>query len=69
MSQNRHLQDQNNGTKNCRLNPEAAELCGVGKSTIYRLIDKGKIKRRKLGKRALILVSDIEAYMSSLEEG
>lgn len=49
--------------------PEAALLCGVGKSTIYRLIDSGKIKRRKLGKRALILVADIEAYMNSLEEG
>ena len=49
--------------------PEAAEICGVGKSTIYRLIDDGKIKRRKLGKRALILISDLTEYMSSLEEG
>ena len=48
--------------------PEAAEICGVGKSTIYRLIERGEIKRKKLGKRALILVCDLQEYMSNLAE-
>ena len=48
---------------------EAAEICGVGKSTIYRLIDRGEIKRRKLGNRALILLSDLNTYLNSLEDG
>ena len=49
--------------------PEAAEICGVGKSTIYRLIDRGEIKRKKLGKRALILVEDLKSYLHSLDDG
>jgi len=47
---------------------KAAEICSVGKSTIYRLIDRGELKRKKLGSRSLILVADLEEYISSLKE-
>ena len=48
--------------------PEAAAMCGIGKSTVYRLIDSGKLRRKKLGKRALILVSDLEEYIFGLQD-
>ena len=41
-------------------------MTGLGRSTIYRLFDDGKLKRLKSGTRTLIKVADLEAYIDSL---
>ena len=46
--------------------PQACELTGLGRSTIYRLFENGKLKRLKAGSRTLIRVDDLEAYIESL---
>jgi len=46
--------------------PQACELTGLGRSTIYRLFDAGKLQRLKAGTRTLIKVADLEAYIESL---
>ena len=46
--------------------PQACELTGLGRSTIYRLFDSGKLQRLKAGTRTLIKVADLEAYIESL---
>jgi excisionase family DNA binding protein len=46
-----------------------AEFCGthgIGRSTVYELINNGRLTARKLGKRTLIMRSDAEAFLSSL---
>jgi len=48
--------------------PQACEMTGLGRSTMYRLFDEGKIHKKKAGKRTLILVSDLKAYIDSLTE-
>ena len=48
--------------------PEACAMTGLGRSTIYRLFDDGKLKRRKVGKRSLILMSDLREYIESLTD-
>jgi len=49
--------------------PQACELTGLGRSTIYRLFDDGKLQRLKAGTRTLIKVADLEAYIESLCDG
>ena len=46
--------------------PQACQLTGLGRSSIYRLFDDGKLKRLKAGSRTLIKVSDLENYIESL---
>ena len=46
--------------------PQACKITGLGRSTIYRLVDDGKLQRLKAGSRTLIKVSDLEAYIESL---
>lgn len=45
---------------------EAAQMIGLGRSSIYKLFDEGKLTPRKSGKRTLILVEDLERYVKSL---
>lgn len=45
---------------------EAVEMSGISRSGLYRLFKDGKISPRKNGKRTLILVSELESYVSSL---
>lgn len=47
---------------------QACELTGLGRSTIYRLFDEGKLSRLKVGSRTLIKVSDLHALMDSLSD-
>jgi hypothetical protein len=51
--------------------PEATELSGIGRSSLYKLFNEGKLKPRKSGKRTLVLVSELEALpqWSSQPEG
>ena len=46
--------------------PQACEITGLGRSTIYRLFDDGKLQRLKSGSRTLIKVDDLESYIESL---
>ena len=43
---------------------EAGDYLRVSKSTIYRLLNEGLLRRRKVGSRTLIDRSDIEALIS-----
>ena len=46
--------------------PEAAEMIGIGRSSIYKLFDEGKLTPRKMGKRTLILVEDLKRFVENL---
>jgi len=46
--------------------PEAAEMVGIGRSSLYSLFREGKIQPRKSGKRTLILVEDLKRYVENL---
>lgn len=46
--------------------PEAAQMIGLGRSSIYKLFDEGKLTPRKSGRRTLILVEDLKRYVESL---
>ena len=45
--------------------PEAARLGGVGRSTIYAEIAKGNLKIRKVGRRTIIAMDDLRAWLAS----
>jgi len=45
---------------------EAADLLGVGRSTVYKLIAARTLMARKAGRRTVILVRDIERYLEAL---
>ena len=46
--------------------PRAAEMIGIGRSSLYKLFSEGKIQPRKSGKRTLVLVEDLERYINNL---
>ena len=46
--------------------PQALEMSGIGRTTLYEVFKTGAIKPRKQGKRTLILVKDLENYLNSL---
>jgi hypothetical protein len=48
---------------------EATLLSGIGRSSLYKLFNEGKLTPRKAGKRTLILVAELEAYVTSLPVG
>jgi hypothetical protein len=48
---------------------EASALSGIGRSSLYKLFNEGKLIPRKAGKRTLILVAELEAYVTSLPVG
>jgi excisionase family DNA binding protein len=39
----------------------ALELLGIGRTTIYELIDQGIVKTTKIGRRRLVVYSSLEA--------
>lgn len=45
---------------------QVQEISGLGRTKIYELINAGALSARKLGKRTLILKSDLEAFLSNL---
>ena len=49
--------------------PEAADYIGVGRTTIYKLISARKLRPRKLGKRTLLIVEDLDELVRSLPVG
>lgn len=48
---------------------EAIALSGIGRSSLYKLFNEGKLTPRKAGKRTLILVAELENYIKSLPAG
>ena len=49
--------------------PEATALSGIGRSSLYKLFNEGKLTPRKSGKRTLILVEELDSYVLSLPAG
>lgn len=48
--------------------PEAAKRLGISRGHVYNLIDRGEIRRVKLGRRALIPVSEIERLLADVSD-
>jgi excisionase family DNA binding protein len=48
---------------------EASILTGIGRSSLYKLFNEGKLTPRKAGKRTLILVAELENFLRSLPLG
>lgn len=46
--------------------PEAAHASGVGRSTLYAEMAAGRLVARKLGRRTLVMASDLERWLTSL---
>ena len=46
---------------------EACTLTGIGQTKMYEAINEGVLPAKKFGRRTLILASDLEAFLSSLE--
>jgi excisionase family DNA binding protein len=46
--------------------PEASYVSGLSRSTLYSLINEGKLRSIKAGRRRLILRTDLEAYFAQL---
>ncbi|MCH4540675.1 helix-turn-helix domain-containing protein [Ochrobactrum sp. A-1] len=45
---------------------DAASRAGVGRSTLYNAISAGELPARKLGKRTLVLRSDLDNWSKTL---
>jgi excisionase family DNA binding protein len=45
---------------------EAGDMIGHGRTTVYRLINEGKLEAVKSGKRRLVVVESIRNYVQSL---
>ena len=45
---------------------EAARRAGVGRSSIYEAVNRGELRLKKSGRRSLILVDDLKAWVNSL---
>jgi excisionase family DNA binding protein len=43
-------------------------ISGLGRDTIYRAIRDGRLKARKVGRRTLVLRTDLEAFLSGLPQ-
>jgi excisionase family DNA binding protein len=46
---------------------EAADLAGVGRTTIYEALRSGDLKSLKIGKRRLIRVDALRDWLAALE--
>ncbi|MCC6946416.1 MAG: helix-turn-helix domain-containing protein [Bradyrhizobiaceae bacterium] len=48
--------------------PEAAQMMGIGRSSLYKEIALSRIRVRKAGRISLIAVADIHAWFENLPE-
>jgi len=46
--------------------PDAVKISGLGRSSIYKAIQEGRLPIRKAGKRTLILSEDLRAFIGDL---
>ncbi|WP_264050423.1 helix-turn-helix domain-containing protein [Methylobacterium flocculans] len=47
---------------------QAAQVAGIGRSTVFEEINAGRLKARKAGRRTLILRDDLAAWLASLPQ-
>ena len=47
---------------------EAARLAGIGKTTIYEAIGSGALRSLKIGKRRLILIVSLRAWLETAQQ-
>jgi excisionase family DNA binding protein len=45
---------------------EAAKVSGVGRTMLFAEIRKGRITARKVGRRTIIMVDDLDAWLKAL---
>ena len=45
---------------------EASDAAGISRAETFRLIKSGRLRSLKIGRRRLILVADLEAFLASL---
>ena len=45
---------------------ETLALTGLGRDKLYRLINEGQLPAHKLGRRTLVVATDLEAFLKSL---
>ena len=48
--------------------PKTAEILGVHRITIYREIERGRLRRVKIGKAARIRASEVERFVAASTE-
>ena len=47
---------------------EAARRTGIGRSSIYEAVNRGELRLKKSGRRSLILVDDLKAWVNALPD-
>jgi excisionase family DNA binding protein len=47
---------------------EAMESLGIGRSTLYELIEKGELKKVNIGRRSFITAASLKAFVDRLAE-
>lgn len=45
---------------------DACQKFGIGRTKLFELLNTGEIKRRKLGRKTLILDEDLKAFVKNL---
>jgi excisionase family DNA binding protein len=45
---------------------EAARRAGIGRSSLYEAINRGELPLRKAGRRSLIRIEDLKAWVDAL---
>lgn len=45
---------------------EAARRAGIGRSSLYEAINRGELPLRKAGRRSLIRIDDLKAWIDAL---
>jgi excisionase family DNA binding protein len=46
---------------------EVIAATGLGRTTLYQLINSGKLKARKVGARTIILKEDLDVFLNGLQ--
>jgi excisionase family DNA binding protein len=47
---------------------EAARLAGIGRTLLYQEISEGRLRIRKAGRRTLIPIQELDAWLNSLPQ-
>jgi excisionase family DNA binding protein len=48
--------------------PEAAALCSLGQTSIYKAIREGQLRIRKYGTRTIIIRADLASFLENLPD-